>query len=60
MLGQMAQLKIRWAILVALFILELLTSITEGKKTVIHYVYPSCYKTNNYQKLVDISNSTNK
>ena len=53
----MAQLKIRWAILVALFILELLTSITEGKKTVIHYVYPSCYKTN---KLVDISNSTNK
>jgi hypothetical protein len=27
----MAQLKIRWAILVALFILELLTSITEGK-----------------------------
>ena len=55
----MAQLKIRWAILVALFILELLTSITEGKKTVIHYVYPSCYKTN-YQKLVDILNSTNK
>ena len=56
----MAQLKIRWAILVALFILELLTSITEGKKTVIHYVYPSCYKTNNYPKLVGVSNSTNK
>ena len=54
----MAQLKIRWAILVALFILELLTSITEGKKTVIHYVYPSCYKTNLAYQILQINEAS--
>ena len=54
----MAQIKIRWAILVALFILELLTSITEGKKTVIHYVYPSCYKTNMAYQILQINEAS--